>query len=190
MTIHNEEGDTAMDTQTNQPDYRESVAKDPFAGDEIDLPLWSEILPNLWQGGTADNDKVGDRSVKYSIPAITARDFNSVYTFYAFANPVDWMVKEYRFGYYDSPDTDFPIAEFKRIVKMAHDDWKRGEKVLIRCQAGLNRSGIITALVLIRDGYTAREAIDLMRETRHEYVLFNKHFEQWLLKQPVEFWRD
>jgi hypothetical protein len=43
---------------------------------------------------------------------------------------------------------------------------------------------------LIRDGYSAREAIDLMRETRHDYVLFNKAFEDWLVNQPVEFWRD
>jgi protein-tyrosine phosphatase len=174
----------------NEPDYRESVSNTPFAGDKINLPLWSEILPNLWQGGTSDNDRVGDRSHQFDLPAITVRDFDSVYTFYAFANPVDWQVKEYRYGYYDSPDTDFPVEEFRRIVEMAHSDWKRGEKILIRCQAGLNRSGIITALVLIRDGYSAREAIDLMRETRHDYVLFNKAFEDWLVNQPVEFWRD
>ena len=180
-----------MTDKTNQePDFRESVAKDPFAGDDINLPLWSEILPNLWQGGTFDNDRVGDKHCQFDIPAITRKQFDSVYTFYAFANPVDWEVKEYRFGYYDSPDTDFPIAEFKRIVSMAHADWKRGEKVLIRCQAGLNRSGIITALVLVREGYSARDAIDLMRQTRHDYVLFNKHFESWLLKQPAEYWRE
>jgi len=183
----NKDSETAMN---NQPDYRESVARDPFAGDDINLPLWSEILPSLWQGGTYDNDRVGDRHCQLDIPAITRKQFDSVYTFYAFANPVDWEVKEYRYGYYDSPDTDFPVSEFKRIVEMAHADWKRGERVLIRCQAGLNRSGIITALVLIRDGYSPLEAIDLMRETRHPYVLFNKHFENWILKQPVEFWRE
>jgi hypothetical protein len=171
-------------------DYRESVAKDPFAGDDINLPLWSEVLPGLWQGGTSDNDRVGDRHHSLDLISITPKQFDSVYTFYAFANPVDWQVKEFRYGYFDSPDTDFPIEEFKRIVTLAHADWRRGERVLIRCQAGLNRSGIVTALVLIRDGHSAREAIDLMRASRHEYVLFNTHFENWLLKQPVEFWRD
>lgn len=181
------ERDTAM---TNLPDYRESISNDSFAGDKHNLPLYSEILPNLWQGGTYDNDKVGDKHHQFDIPTISRIEFDSVYTFYAFANPVDWMVKEYRYGYYDSPDTEFPIEEFKRIVINAHADWKRGERVLIRCQAGLNRSGIITALVLIREGYSPSEAIQLMRDKRHYLVLFNEEFEQWLLKQPLEYWRD
>jgi protein-tyrosine phosphatase len=178
-----------MTKNKSQPDYKESVATNIQDYDYPRIPLWSEILPNLWQGGTSDNDKVGDRSIKLHIPDITAKDFDSVYTFYAFANPVDWLVEEYRFGYYDSPDTDFPIGKFKKIVEMAHRDWQEGKRVLIRCQAGLNRSGIITALVLIREGYSAREAIDLMRAKRHSLVLFNEDFEDWLLSQPVEFWR-
>lgn len=176
------------DNNRTTPDYRESIANIGFIDDAEGkpLPLWSEMLPNLWQGGTQEYDK----KRQLAIPMISKTEFDSVYTFYAYANPVDWLVKEYRFGYFDSPNTDFPIDDFKRIVTMAHSDWKRGERVLIRCQAGLNRSGIITALVLIREGYSAREALDLMRTARHPLVLFNDHFEQWLLKQPVDFWRE
>ena len=167
-------------------DTRESFAALPSRNSLALTPIWSEILPGLWQGGTLEEDKYR----QYSVPLISKREFDSVFTLYALANPVDWFVKEFRFGFMDSEDTEFDTALLKRVVALAHDDWKRGERVLIRCQAGLNRSGIITALVLIRDGYEASEAIKLMREKRNDWVLFNPHFEKWILKQTPQEWRD
>jgi protein-tyrosine phosphatase len=76
-------------------------------------------------------------------------------------------------------DMDFEAID--QVVSMAHDDWKAGKQVLIRCQAGLNRSGLIMALVLRKEGYTSQEAIDLIRARRSEWALFNKTFEKWLL---------
>lgn len=167
-------------------DTRESFAALPSRNSLALTPIWSEILPGLWQGGTLEEDKYR----QYSVPLISKREFDSVFTLYALANPVDWFVKEFRFGFMDSEDTEFDTALLKRVVALAHEDWKRGERVLIRCQAGLNRSGIITALVLIRDGYEASEAIKLMREKRNDWVLFNPHFEKWILKQTPQEWRD
>jgi protein-tyrosine phosphatase len=80
-------------------------------------------------------------------------------------------------------------AELFDIVRLAHADWKRGKRVLIRCQAGWNRSGLITALVLIREGMGAREAIDLIREKRSEWALCNKSFEKFLLEQDPKVWQ-
>lgn len=167
-------------------DTRESFAALPSRNSLALTPIWSEILPGLWQGGTLEEDKYR----QYSVPLISKREFDSVFTLYALANPVDWFVKEFRFGFMDSEDTEFDTALLKRVVALAHGDWKRGERVLIRCQAGLNRSGIITALVLISDGYEASEAIKLMREKRNDWVLFNPHFEKWILKQTPQEWQD
>jgi len=154
----------------------------------IDYPkeLWSEVLPGLWQGGT-DDDDVFDQLAK---PMITKKDFDLVITAYASANPVDWFVKELRFGFYDSDMQDFDPNELKPIVRMAHEDWKRGQRVLIRCQAGMNRSGLIMALVLIREGYTADEAINLIRTKRSKHALFNGRFEKWLKEVDVKAWRN
>lgn len=156
--------------------------------DTIDYPkqLWSEVLPNLWQGGT-DDDDVFDQLAK---PMITKKDFDLVFTAYACANPVDWFVKEIRFGFYDSDMTDFDPNELQAIVRYIHAEWKRGQKVLIRCQAGLNRSGLVMALVLIREGYTAQEAIALIHEKRSKHALFNGRFAKWLLDVDVEAWRN
>jgi len=153
---------------------------------EYPKELWSEVLPGLWQGGT-DDDDVFDQLAK---PMITKKDFDLVITAYASANPVDWFVKELRFGFYDSDMQDFDPNELKPIVRMAHEDWKRGQRVLIRCQAGMNRSGLIMALVLIREGYTADEAINLIRTKRSKHALFNGRFENWLKEASVEAWRN
>jgi hypothetical protein len=41
---------------------------------------------------------------------------------YAFAKPVDWFVKEFRFGIYDSDMTDFETDELGVLVVAAHRD--------------------------------------------------------------------
>jgi protein tyrosine phosphatase len=154
----------------------------------IDYPkeLWSEVLPGLFQGGT-DDDDVFDQLEK---PMITKKQFDLVVTAYSLANPVDWFVKEIRFGFYDSDMKDFDPSDLQAIVRMAHAEWKRGQRVLIRCQAGMNRSGLIMALVLIREGYTAEDAINLIRAKRSKHALFNGRFESWLKEASVEAWRN
>jgi protein-tyrosine phosphatase len=103
---------------------------------------------------------------------------------------VDWFVKEIRFGIYDSDMKDFETDELHDLVVAAHKDWKKGKRVLVRCQAGINRSGLVMALMLIRDGYTPEDAINLMRGKRGQAVLANKHFEKWLMEVDVEGWRE
>lgn len=56
---------------------------------------------------------------------------------------------------------------------------------LVHCQAGLNRSSLVAACVLIHRGRTARQAIDLLRDRRSPAVLCNRSFEAWLLDQDT-----
>jgi protein tyrosine phosphatase len=153
--------------------------------------LWSEILPGLWQGGTEDWDVMGNHMLpKYDrVARITLKDFATVVTLYASAKPVDWHVRELRFGMWDSNLQDVDFEDIFDIVQMAHSDWSRGKKVLIRCQAGWNRSGLITALVLIREGYTAAEAIHLIRQQRSSWALCNPDFVEFLLAADPADWQ-
>lgn len=159
--------------------------------DFLSEPLWSEVLPGLWQGGTDDWDVVDAKIFgKKYIPRITKRDFDTVITLYAAAKPVDWHVRELRFGMWDSNMEDIELEELFDLVQLAHSDWLRGKKVLIRCQAGWNRSGLITALVLIREGYSPAEAIRLIRDNRSKNALCNPAFVNWLLDEcNPEAWR-
>ena len=123
---------------------------------------------------------------------VTKAHFDSVYTLYARANAASWNVKEIRFGFADGDMSDFdPERDLYFAVREAHADWKAGKRVLIRCQAGLNRSGLLMALVLIRDGHTPEQAVELIRQNRGDIALCNDTFVRWLTKQAdLDFWRD
>jgi hypothetical protein len=156
--------------QFEAPDWGQDIAEEA---------VWSEILPGLWQGGTAWEDDVRWKNAG-SVTHVTKEDFDFVVTMYGWAKPVDWLVSEYRYAVYDSDIDHMDLDKIGKIVNMAHDAWKNGERVLIRCQAGWNRSGLVMALVLMKEGMSAEGAIDLIRQRRSPYALCNKNFVEFL----------
>ena len=158
-------------------------------GYQYGSPLWSEILPGLWQGGTHETDTIHETGGSVFHPS--KEDFDTVISLAALSNGAGWGVKELRFAFFDGDMSDFnPEKDLKFLVDHAHADWKVGKRVLIRCQAGWNRSGLVMALVLIKEGYEPQAAINLIRERRVPEALSNRTFEQWLLnKANLQFWR-
>lgn len=152
--------------------------------DSTSEALWTEILPGLYLGGSnpelQPSDERGSSDAK-TRDKPTKADFDTVVTLYAEASPADWWVKELRFAFFDGDMSDFNPSELTELVKIAHTDWKAGKRVLVRCQAGLNRSGFVMTLLLMLEGMEAIEAIDLMRRMRSESVLCNNSFADWLL---------
>lgn len=140
--------------------------------------LYSEILPNLFMGGTDDSDVIF--IPKKLRPLNEQPEFDSVVTLYSHAQPMSWYVHENRFGFVDGPLDVATIQKVEELAAWLHDQWKIGKKCLIRCQAGLNRSGATMARVLMKEGYTADEAIQLIRERRSPDALFNEDFVKWL----------
>ena len=140
--------------------------------------LYSEILPGLWQGGTDDFDTL-DFPKQYPIWN-QEKLFDSVATLYAVAHPVGWGISERRFGFPDSALDEKNLPEIHALADWVYDEWKSGKKVLVRCQQGWNRSGIITALALIKDGYKPKDAIDLIRARRSPHALCNEDFVRYL----------
>lgn len=147
--------------------------------DRLPRELYSEILPGLWMGGTEDEDTtdVGKplSTFEQAVP------FDAVVTLFAWAHPMPWGVEELRWGFADSQMSLVDEARLHRVAEWAHSRWQQGDRVLIRCQAGMNRSGLVTALVLMRADYSAADAIALLRRQRSEVVLFNSHFVDYLL---------
>lgn len=154
-----------------------------YARDDAWWPAYapSEILPGLWQGGTEDHDVVGtprpDGHYRRDYP------FDLVVTLYADAHPVPWHVEELRFGFYDAGLAPESAERAIALARYAHSRWQQGARVLIRCQAGVNRSGLVTALTLMLDGHSAADAIALMRERRSPAVLTNADFVRWLVSE-------
>ena len=144
----------------------------------------TEILPGLWQGGTEDDDVLSYPTPRGHYSRNCPFDF--IVTLYADAMPAPWGVEELRFGFPDSCLT--PLVELKAVslARSAYQHWLAGERVLIRCQAGVNRSGLVMALVLMHHGFSAADALTLQRSRRGNAVLSNGNFEAWLLGPSAE----
>jgi protein-tyrosine phosphatase len=130
-------------------------------------------------GGTADDD-----TIDYAKPLSTFEHglpYDAVVTLYSWAQPMPWGIEELRYGFADATMSHVDEARLHRIVEWAYDRWQEGKSVLIRCQAGMNRSGLVCALVLMKAEYSAEDAIKLLREKRSEVVLFNDAFVDYLI---------
>lgn len=147
--------------------------------------LYSEIAPNLFMGGTADEDVI-HQAVAYN-KARTDLPFDAIITMYAWANPADWKVQEFRYGIYDSDISQIDLDRLKQAVEFGYNRWLSGDRVLVRCQAGLNRSGLVTALIMMSTGLDAETAIEQIRKNRAEIALFNTHYVEWLMSEGAQF---
>ena len=147
--------------------------------------LYSMIAPNLFQGGTDDLDVI--HLAQTNNRSRTDLPFDAIVTMYAWARPADWKVQEFRYGVPDASITDIDLDRLRQAVDFGYDRWKQGDRVLVRCQAGLNRSGLVLALILIKDGLKPAEAIARIRDNRGEDALFNREFNNWLLQEGENF---
>jgi hypothetical protein len=85
----------------------------------------------------------------------------------------------------DSPITPFPLSVFRRGVGEALPVIDSGGKVLVHCRWGVHRSAAMASCILIGKGYSAEEAVELVKRQRpaarpdDDYVLKRiKKFEQ------------
>jgi hypothetical protein len=74
-----------------------------------------------------------------------------------------------------------PDANFLYGIADLVNHLRESGAVLVHCEAGLNRSGLICALALMRkEKLSAKEAIETLRKKRNQSVLFNNTFRKWL----------
>lgn len=136
----------------------------------LDMPLISEILPGLWMGGCEDG--------------VELPEF------------IDFVVSMYPWEKYDVHPRlteRLEVAMYDQRGRVDDDlvrtvagivnQWRQEGTVLVHCQAGLNRSGLITAAALVLDGWDPAAAVAHLRARRGPAVLCNPDFEAWVLAQ-------
>jgi protein-tyrosine phosphatase len=146
--------------------------------------LFNEIATNLFMGGTDDMDVIhfpAKNNNRTDLP------FDAIVTMYAYAQPADWKVQEFRYGVPDAAIEDIDLDRLKQAVEFGYNRWMAGDRVLVRCQAGLNRSGLVTALILMSTGLDAETAIEQIRKNRAEIALFNEDYVRWLKVEGATF---
>lgn len=143
----------------------EGIAREgrtPFSCDLI-----SELEPNLWQGGCKNGVDLGGC-------------FKHIVSLYPWERyrPGGELDSFLEVRLYDGP----AIPDEEQLLSLAQ--WinvcKKHGPTLVHCQAGLNRSALVTGLSLVLAGKPADEVITHMRATRSPAVLCNKAFETWL----------
>lgn len=148
-------------------------------------PLYSEILPNLYMGGTDDLATINQPQTLKEFRG--DNEFDCIVTLYAWAAPANWGVEERRFGFPDAEIIDEYLPTIVELARWAYTKWSYNKRVNVRCQAGLNRSGLVTALVLIMSGMTPEFAIEMIRKNRSSDALCNPDYEYWLLNEAKNY---
>jgi hypothetical protein len=68
------------------------------------------------------------------------------------------------------------------LAELAVDHLRRGDRVLVRCMGGINRSSLVAALAMVKMGWPPEAAINRIREVRSPWCLFNQSFVDYILE--------
>jgi protein-tyrosine phosphatase len=77
-----------------------------------------------------------------------------------------------------------PVETLDAIASFIVTRLEVGSVVYVHCRAGMNRSALVVARVLMERGVSAREAIDLVRARRQGSL--SDEYADWLLAHPIE----
>ena len=141
----------------------------------IDVPYISEIVPNLWQGG-CPSPMDGPSIPRIILPPA----IRHVVTLYP--GPGQYRVKQPLDSQVVVRMNDSTSQSLEQVDVLAA--WVNVcatmAPVLVHCQAGLNRSGLVVGRALMYRGMSADEAIELIRTQRSPSALCNPAFEGYL----------
>jgi protein-tyrosine phosphatase len=133
---------------------------------------WNEIRPGLWMGGHV---RAGEE------PVVVGGEFDLVLSLYQCVGHGPPPGVEHHFAEMpDGPLNEAQIAEVERFAVLAAEAVRVGRSTLVRCHAGLNRSGLVVAQTLVELGLSVPAAIALVRQRRSPWALHNELFVRYL----------
>lgn len=150
------------------PTARRMVGIARHGATPFDVPIISRISDHLWQGG-CESGLVLPSFIKHLISLYPWEKYTVHHN----------LSSELIVRMYDSEDQQF--HQIDAIARWAVNCCEAGQDTLIHCQAGLNRSSLVAARVLMLQGSTGQEAIQTLRDKRSPACLCNRSFEKHLL---------
>jgi hypothetical protein len=140
-------------------------------------PGWrpTELLDRLWQGGVPDDDLTVSPGTIPSPwrPSVHKGIFDACVTLTSLAGPVGTGVAEFRVTFPDFDGVMPPADLLGEAIAWAALRHSKGDRVLVRCHAGLSRSGLVVVPLMtwIDPSLTFDQALTRARHLRHELVL-------------------
>lgn len=152
-----------------------------------------EIIENLYMGGSPFTTRVDDEDRQFKLLGFDQdpRPFDAIITLFPKAFPAGYGVEEIRFGFPDDLANGV-VGEYReKILDLAvwgYNKWQSGSKLLVRCAAGENRSGLVTLLILQKHGLETEEAVSLIRQKRQKGApLHNPHFIEFARRESGNY---
>ncbi|MFG2310128.1 dual specificity protein phosphatase family protein [Streptomyces sp. NPDC048566] len=137
---------------------------------------WSEIVPGLWMGGHRFAGASGRVEA-----AVVGDEFDLVLSLLRLpGHGPDRGVEHHVWAIPDGPLDGTQLTGVMRLARAADDALEDGRRVLVRCYHGYNRSGLVVAHALVLAGYSADDAIRLIRSRRSPWALHNQLFVEYL----------
>ena len=135
---------------------------------------WDEVAPGLWVGGHDYVDPAAGTAVQR---AVVRDEFDVVVSLFSReGHGPDASVEHHSHRMPDAALEGRDLEAIDRLARVVADRLDEGKRVLVRCQAGLNRSSLVAALALVHRGTPPQEAIDAIRAGRSPNCLFNRSF--------------
>jgi hypothetical protein len=146
-------------------------------------PSWmgTELLERLFLGGTPQNDIVvqpGTVSSPWQ-PSAHQGLYDACVTMTPISGPAGGGVLELRVPLNDRDNEVLDMIVLRHAVEWIVARYRAGSRVLVRCHAGLNRSGLVVvpAMTWIDRSLSFDDALAIARTKRHELVLCRPEFE-------------
>ncbi|KQP62903.1 hypothetical protein ASF47_17985 [Nocardioides sp. Leaf285] len=76
----------------------------------------------------------------------------------------------------DGPLDPADHARLDTLAETTRQRVEQGQDVMVRCQAGMNRSGLVAGMAMIKMGWRTDDVLARMRAARGPWVLFNTAF--------------
>lgn len=131
---------------------------------------WDEVVPGLWQGGH-------DVRSQSATACVVDDEFDLVVSLatrrgYGPREGVEHVVVRLADAGVDAGTA----GRLDELATTVADAVAAGRRVLVRCSGGLNRSGLVVALALVRAGHDVDDAVALVRAARGPWALTNPGF--------------
>lgn len=146
----------------------------------------TRLLPRLWQG-SAPPPGTSLRKPKIDVLVLTAEEYQPADSEYPGV-----VVRRVALDDSGVPATPKEFADAHQLANDLAQRWARGERLLVTCWMGRNRSGIVSALTIRRaTGVSGAAAMQIVQAAR-EGALMNEWFADHLRGlgrvQPIAGW--
>lgn len=136
-----------------------------------------EIMPGLWLGSFPASGDLAQ--LGFSVLAVVAKEHATPELHTRFPG-----VRIVAVPLEDKALDEGAVQQAISIARAVHALWKAGNRVLIVCHMGINRSALVTAMVLhLARGISGAEAVQAVRRARPG-SLSNSSFLAYLLRIP------